>query len=415
MKEALAEIAGLHSTPCFVYFMDQVADRIASIRQAFDGLFGVSYAMKCNPHVAVLRWMKEHVDTLDISSGGELARGLAAGWEPERISFTGPAKRPVDLQQSVEHAIGEVIVEALGEARLLNDFAQQSGKIQRILLRIAPMKVPKGFGVNMAGKPCQFGIDEEDLDGALEEIRGLGNLKLVGFHIYSGTQCLKPNAIAENYEVFLEIFQRFSDSYDLVPDKLVFGSGIGIPYHDGNETVDLAPIAERIVPALRDFKAQDRFADAQLLLETGRFLMGEAGYYLIRVLNRKESRGAHICVCDGGMNHHLGACGHLGMVLHKPYRIRKISSDRPDGPEEAFDLFGPLCTSIDHLGRNVAFPGLDVGDILAVGCSGAYGATASPINFISHDLPKEVMVETVDGQHVIKEITAGGPAEIERG
>lgn len=405
MKDILATIAKDHGTPCFVYFMDQVHARIDSIRRAFDGLLGVSYAMKSNPHPEILKRMMSWVDTLDISSGGELATGIRVGWPAERISFTGPAKRPVDLEESVKHQIGEVIVESVNEARLVDDKARSAGKKQRILVRIAPKKVPKGFGVNMAGKPCQFGIDEEVLDAALVDIKALTHVRLCGFHIYSGTQCLKPDAIAENYEIFLEIFRRFSSAHDVAPEKLIFGSGIGIPYHDGDQSVVLDPIAQRIQPQLAELKREPRFAAAQLLLETGRYLVGEAGIYLTRVLNRKLSRGSHICVFDGGMNHHLGACGHLGMVLHRNYQMFKVGSDRPDAPEQAFDLFGPLCTSIDTLGRGVKFPGLDVGDVIGVRCSGAYGVTASPVFFISHDPPKEIMVETKDGRTAIEDIS----------
>src|SRR5262249_31735370 len=214
------------------------------------------------------------------------------------------------------------------------------------------------------------------LGPALEEIKRLPHLRLAGFHIYSGTQCLKTDALAENYEIFLDIFRRFSEAHDVTPEKLIFGSGIGIPYHDGDHSVDLAPVAERINPQLAALQREPRFAGARLLLETGRYLVGEAGSYLTRGGNRKASRGAHLCTFDGGMNHHRGAAGHLGMVLHRPYRMLKVSSDRPDGPEQAYDLFGPLCTSIDHLGRGVKFPGLDVGDVIGVGCSGAYGVTA---------------------------------------
>src|SRR5262249_11787199 len=153
-------------------------------------------------------------------------------------------------------------------------------------------------------------------------------------------------------------------------------------------------------------KAQPRFARAALLLETGRYLIGEAGIYLTRVVNHKLSRGAHICTCDGGMNHHLGACGHLGMVLHRNYQIFKVSPDRPDPSEQPHPLVGPLCTSIDTLGRGVKLPGLDVGDVLGVRCSGAYGVTASPLNFISHPPPGEVLVETRDGRAVVEDVSA---------
>ena len=394
-RKLLGEIASRHGTPTFVYFMDDAEARVAALRQAFHGMLGVSYAVKCNPHPEVVSRLARWVDTLDVSSGGELRLALSLAYPPDRISFTGPAKSHADLALSVAHSIGEVVVESVREARELSHIAQAAGKVQRILVRIAPSRVPRGFGVNMAGRPCQFGIDEEDAREAVASILDLPALELVGFHIYSGTQCLKPDAIAENYGLFMEIFRDLCQAHDLTPRKLVLGSGFGIPYHDQDRPVDAKAVAELALPALRAFRAEARFRDTEMLLETGRYLIGEAGIYLTRVVNRKRSRGSEIATFDGGMNHHLGACGHLGMALHRNYRLFKVSSHdgSADGPPCAFDLYGPLCTTIDVLGRGVMLPELQVGDVIGIHCSGAYGVTASPAHFISHDLPVEVIVE----------------------
>lgn len=394
-RQLLGEIASRHGTPTFVYFMDDAEARVAALRKAFQGLFGVSYAMKCNPHPEVVSRIARWVDTLDVSSGGELRVALSLDYPAHKISFTGPAKSRADLQLSVAREIGEVVVESVREARELSQIASAAGKVQRILVRIAPRRVPKGFGVNMAGRPCQFGIDEEDAREAVACIMDLPALDLAGFHIYSGTQCLKPEAIAENYGLFIEIFRELCRVHDIRPKKLVFGSGFGIPYHDQDQPVDAHEVAGHALPALRAFRAEERFGDTELLLETGRYLMGEAGIYLTRVVNRKRSRGAEIATFDGGMNHHLGACGHLGMALHRNYRLFKVSSptEAHDGPPCAFDLYGPLCTTIDVLGRGVMLPELQIGDVIGIHCSGAYGVTASPAHFISHDLPVEIIVE----------------------
>jgi len=390
--ELLAEIAARHGTPTFVYFMDEVKQRIERVRSTFQGLFRVSYAMKCNPNPMVLTRIKGWVDTLDVSSRGELARGLAAGFDPKLISFTGPAKQRLCLEQSVAAGIGEVVVESLREARTLSEIAVSRGVVQPVLVRIAPRQVPKGFGVNMAGRPCQFGVDEEDLDGVLTEMRSLPGISIEGFHIYSGTQSLKATAIAENYAIFVELFRRASETHDITPRKLIFGSGLGVRYHEGDEPVDLDQVAALTIPVLRALKAEARFARAELVLETGRYLIGEAGVYLTRVVNRKRSRGTEIATFDGGMHHHLGACGHLGMVIHRPYRMFKLGA--ASQPEQSYDLYGPLCTTIDVLGRGVKLPGLEVDDVLAIESSGAYGASASPAGFISHPEACEVLVES---------------------
>ena len=396
--EVLRDIARDFGTPCYVYFWDAIRKQIERIRSAFGHRFAINYAVKSNPHLGLLRRMHEVVDALDVSSAGEVSRGLEAGWDAARLSFTGPGKTPAELRASVDAGVGEVVVESLDEAELLNRIAGQACRRQRILVRITPHRVPRGFGLNMSGKPTQFGIDEEEIDPAVTVIQSLAHLELCGFHIFSGTQCLDAQAIVENYQIFSETFRRVCSTHGLRPRKLIFGSGLGIPYFDGDVPLDLAAVAEKTNRAVDELRSAAAFADTALVLETGRFLVGEAGVYLTGVIRKKRSRGIDICICDGGMNHHLAAAGHLGSVVHRNYRMFKVTAEAPDGPEQAYTIVGPLCTTIDTLGRQVKFPGLEAGDVIAIRSSGAYGASASPIHFISHDAPRELIVETVHGK-----------------
>lgn len=379
-------------TPCFVLLMDEVDRRVDELDAAFGGRFGLSYAVKANPNPALLSRLAERIPHLDISSAGELRRGIAAGWQPQRISFTGPGKTDSELQAAVESEVGEVIVESLHEAQRLDSFAAAAGRRQRVLIRIAPHTLPPGFGAQMAGRPSIFGVDEEVLDDMLAQLTDLQHLQLVGFHVFAGAQCLNAEAIAQSYVDYMRIFRHACEVARVQPEKLVFGSGLGIPYHDHEQDLDLTAIAQVVIPELDRLRAE--FPDTTFLLELGRFLVGQAGFYLARVITKKDSRGATFCLLDGGMNHNLAACGLLGMVIPRNYRFFKLASDTPDGPEQTFQLVGPLCTSLDTLGRNVALPGLEVGDVVAMGGAGAYGATASPVHFISHALPTEVLVET---------------------
>jgi diaminopimelate decarboxylase len=385
-------------TPCYVYFMDDVRERVERVRSAFGGRFRISFAVKSNPNPAILRRLRGVVDALDVSSAGEVLRAVDAGWDPARLSFTGPGKTHAELQAAVAGRVGEIIVESLDEAELLSAVARAAGRKQRVIIRIAPSRVPRGFGLNMSGKPTPFGIDEEAIDSAVGTIRELPHLELCGFHMYSGTQCLDAGAIAENYAIFIEIFRRVCYRHGVQPARLIFGSGIGIPYYDNEGPVDLAAVAERTNPALDALKSDSTFRAADLVLETGRYLIGEAGIYMMRVIRKKRSRGVDICICDGGMHHHLGAAGHLGTLIQRNYQMFKITGDEnEDGTEQAYNLVGPLCTTIDTLGRQVKFTALDTDDLIGIRCSGAYGVTASPIHFISHSPPREIIVDSAGG------------------
>jgi diaminopimelate decarboxylase len=409
LTPVLRAIARDFGTPCYVYFMDEVRGRVEHVRSLFGNRFQISYAVKSNPNPGVLRRLRAVVDGLDVSSSGEVVRAIQAGWKPERISFTGPGKTAAELETAVAVGVGDIIVESVAEAELLNRIVQLAGKKQRIIARIAPTRVPKGFGLNMSGKPSPFGIDEEDIEPALQALKAMSCLDLRGLHIYSGTQCLNAEAIIENYRIFIAIFRHVCYRFALRPDKLIFGSGIGIPYYESDHPVDLEMVAKETNAAVDGLLGEHLFSGTQLVLEMGRYLIGEAGVYVTQVVRKKHSRGVDICICDGGMNHHLGAAGHLGTLIQRNYRMMKITAGH-EGPEQTYTLVGPLCTTIDTLGRQVKFSGLEAGDLVAIRSSGAYGVTASPIHFISHEPPKEIIVESDGSQQLIENSSPFGNA-----
>ncbi|MFT7224220.1 MAG: diaminopimelate decarboxylase [Cellvibrionaceae bacterium] len=391
LDKSLLQASNQFGTPTFVYFTSVIQQRSRQLRHHFDKRFSLSYAVKSNPNPRLLSWMRSQVDLLDVSSIGEFRLALDAGWHPQKLSFTGPGKRDFEIKEAILGGIGELVIESVHQAVVANAIACELGVIQKILIRIAPSRVPKGFGDQMAGRPVAFGIDFEDVHQAMPGILALANLKVTGLHIYSGTQCLNAGAICENYRNFVAIFRDLSETYDLAPDKLVFGSGLGIPYHQGDSALDLEQVADGIVGELDTLRWISRFQNTELVLELGRYLVGEAGYFLTRVISIKHSRGTRIGICDGGINHHLPASGHFGMVIHRNYLMHKVGDY--SNLTEKIDLVGPLCTSIDCLARNVDLPSVNAGDCIALHSSGAYGLTASPLHFIGHREPSEVMVE----------------------
>ncbi len=402
-RQRLQSLAETLETPCYVYFIEEARANARRLRDAFGGAFEISYAVKANPAHGLLAGLKGHVEALDVSSGGELARALRAQWSPSAISFTGPGKRDRELKAAIDAGIGEVVIESPEEAKQLSELAVAGGHRQRVLVRIAPTRVPPGFGDTMSGKPCAFGIDEEELPEFLRFLSTLPHLDLVGFHAYSGTQCLREDSIVENWKTFADLFKAASAFAGIEPQRLVFGSGIGIPYHDNQSPIELPKVATAAAPMVAELRAA--FPKAALVLETGRYVVGDAGILLTRVLRTKQSRGVRIGICDSGLHHHLAAAGLFGMLMRRNYRMANISAPEGTSEEGAFQLSGPLCTSIDLLARNASFPRLDAGDVIAIEMSGAYGPSASPSNFISHPLAREWIVEggrtydAVDVQH----------------
>jgi len=387
--DLLREAADRFGTPLFVYFLDDIAARAQQIKEGFGGRFALSYAVKSNPNPHLLEWLSSRIEFLDISSHGEFLLGSRGGWQANRMSFTGPGKRAFEVEDTLSKGLGELILESPREAALANEVAGKIGRKQDVLVRLAPAVVPKGFGDNMAGRPCAFGIDVEDVERDLPPILALPNLNVVGFHIYSGTQCLRADAIRQNYQIFMETFATVCEAHDVTPEKLTFGSGLGIPYHDSDKPLEFDKVTSGVNEDLDAFKARPRFRSSTLILELGRYLVGEAGFFATRVVSTKHSRGADIAICDGGMNNHLPASGNFGMVVPRNYSMHRVGGGESKAP---VNLVGPLCTSIDRLGRGVELPRLDEGDLVAVHNSGAYGPSASPLHFISHPMPREVIV-----------------------
>ncbi|MCV2869494.1 type III PLP-dependent enzyme [Defluviimonas sp. WL0002] len=398
---ALARVASDFGTPAYVYFTDKIEQRIADLRAAFGGRFALSYAAKSNPNPELLRWLSSRIENLDISSIGEMRLGLRAGWEPERMSFTGPGKRDAELAEAIGNGVGELIVESVDEAIRADRIAAEAGSVQRIMVRIAPDRVPKGFGDQMAGRPSAFGVDYEAIHEELPKILALRNLRLIGLHIYAGTQCLVPEAICENYRIFMSIFSDVCERHDIWPEKLVFGSGLGVPYFENDAPIDLKAAALGIRKEIDAFCALPRFAKTDLALELGRYLVGEAGYFLTGITTIKESRGTRFGICDGGMNNHLPASGNFGMVIHRNYRMHRVGGGEP---ARKVNLVGPLCTPLDRIGVGVQLPEIAIGDVIAVHNSGAYGLTASPVYFISHELPREILMEGGQARDVTRQL-----------
>jgi diaminopimelate decarboxylase len=345
------------------------------------------YAMKANPLPAVVRHMVQLVDGIDVASALELQTALEAGANPTHISFAGPGKTPRELEQAV--AAGIVLnVESEREITRLAEIAQRTGKRPRVAVRVNPDFELKSSGMKMGGGPKQFGIDAEVVPQALAQIGRLP-LDFVGFHIFSGSQNLRPESIVEAQTKTVALAIRLAASAPAPVRLLNIGGGFGIPYFPGERTLDLQPIGANLRTLVDETTRSLR--EAQLVIELGRYLVGEAGLYVCRVLDRKVSRGHVFLITDGGLHHHLSASGNFGQILRKNYPV--LVGNRVRGAQrETVSVVGPLCTPLDLLADKMEMAKADVGDLIVVMQSGAYGYTASPLGFLSHPHPIELVL-----------------------
>lgn len=402
----ITRIVAEHGTPLFVYSAD-VLDRAWSLlRRTFPSRFAISYSVKANPNPAILAYFVARGCGLEVASAGELALARATDCPTGEILFAGPGKTEHELEEALAKGIGEIHVESLLEARRIGAIARRFGLRAPVALRVNPAADVQGGAIRMGGKPTAFGIDEEMLDEAIDAVCGDPAIEFRGLHLFTGTQILDHEVLLRQYARGVDLARRVATRLQRPLATLDFGGGLGIPYFSGESDLDMTALRDGLVRLTAELEGDRLLAGTRLLIEPGRFLVGEAGIYVARVNDLKISRGRTFLILDGGMNHHLAASGNLGQVIRRPFPMALLNKlDREaSGP---VDVVGPLCTPLDTLGREVRVADPEVGDLLGILQSGAYGLTASPVNFLSHPTPAEVLVD--DRQlHLIRARGAAG-------
>ncbi len=375
------------STPFYAYDRALLSGRVAFLRANMPSTLGLHYSIKANPMPALVQHMAALVDGLDVASAGELKVALDTGMQPERISFAGPGKRATELSQAI--AAGACVhIESFREIDAVARMGDALGVAPRLALRINPDFELKSSGMRMGGGAKPFGIDAEQAPAALRRIAALG-MDCPGLHIFSGSQSLKAEAIMEAQTRTFELAVRLAGEAGQRLRRLNLGGGFGIPYFPGEAALALAPIGAHLAEQM---EALARVSpDTCCAIELGRYLVGEAGVYVARVIERKVSRGQTFLVTDGGLHHHLAASGNFGQVIRKNYPV--VIGNRMDESErETVSVVGPLCTPLDLLAERMALPRAEEGDLVVLFQSGAYGLTASPAAFLSHPAALEVLV-----------------------
>ena len=383
-------IAEEYGTPLFVYDASVLEAKWSNLRRALPARVEIYYSVKANPTSAIVKTFLSLGCGLEIASGGELYQALAAGCPAERIVFAGPGKQDGEIREFLTAGGGEIHVESLNEARRLVAACDALGKEARVAVRINPSSEVQGGAMRMGGKPAPFGVDEEMMADVVRALQESPRVRVGGVHIFAGTQILDAAVLGAQYRKCIDLARSVAKMLKGPIETVDFGGGLGIPYFEGDQELDLEAYAKEVRDLLSGL-GDEIFASTRFLVEPGRYLAGDAGVYVARVLDVKSSRGKTFAVLDGGMNHHLAASGNLGQVIKRNFPVAVLN--RLEEPSRnAVDVVGPLCTPLDVLARSVELPGIRVGDLVGVFQSGAYGRSASPLGFLSHPAPPEVLV-----------------------
>lgn len=373
------------SVPAYLYDRNLIKQRVEMLQSELPNAVSLHFAMKANPMPEVVNLVAGMVDGLDVASAGELEIALKSGCSPKDISFAGPGKKEWELQAAISAGI-TINVESELELERIGKLSE-SGRA-RVALRVNPDFELKGSGMKMAGGAKPFGIDAEQIPTVLRRLRDLP-LEFVGFHIFSGAQNLRPESICEAQQKALVLAFELANHAPAEPEFINIGGGFGIPYFPGDKPLELTKISANLKTLCKDLDA--RYPQCELVLELGRYLVGEAGVYVCTVTDKKISRGQVFLVTDGGLHHHLSASGNFGQIIRKNYPVA-IANRIGQIDTEVASVVGPLCTPLDLLADKMELARAEVGDLVAVFQSGAYGYTASPHMFLSHPPPVEMLL-----------------------
>ncbi len=385
-----SRLAKEFGTPLFVYDQGIMRRQWERLRAVFPK-FEIYYSVKANPNLNILAFFLGQGAGLEIASAGELYLAREAGCPAGRILFAGPGKTAAELEVAIRQSVGEIHAESLLEVARIASIAVRLNCRIPVAIRVNPEADAQGGAMRMGGKPAPFGIDEEMLDAAIDYAVSQP-IDFRGIHLFTGTQILDAEVLLAQYRKGLEIGRRAAQKIGRPLHSLDYGGGLGVSYFQNEHALDMDRLGAGITELEARIQNDPSFAGTRFIIEPGRYLVAEAGVYLSRVVDVKVSRGKKFVILDGGMNHHLAASGNLGQTIKKNFPMA-IANKWRRSDDESVEVVGPLCTPLDTLGRSVQLPCPEPGDIFAIFQSGAYARTASPLGFLSHPSPPEVMVD----------------------
>ena len=381
------ELASRFGTPLYVYDLDVIDRQVESLRAVLPAVVDLAYAVKANPALAIVAHLGRLGLGADVASAGELATAIRAGIDPGRIVMTGPGKRDEELTAAVAAGIRAVTVESPGELARLERIAAGAGRRVPVLLRAAVTEGARLERVRLVGDDGagKFGMDARDLVATARHAAGSPHLELLGLHAFGASNVLDAAALVDHVAATARAAAQLARLAGTTVRLVDAGGGLGIPYEIHEESLDLVRLGSGIGAVVAGWPADPVLADARLLLEPGRFLVGPAGAYLARVVDRKTVEGSTVVVLDGGVHHVLRP-----VLVGQEHRVRPVSG-RPPGRLGPVTVAGPLCSGLDVFSQHAIIAAPEVGDLMAVLDVGAYGFTESMPYFLSHAIPAEVV------------------------
>lgn len=378
-------------TPLYIYDKQKIYTQIEKLYEAIPKGIDILYSLKANSNIHLIKTIYQKVYGVEASSQGEIYLALQAGVLAKDIIFVGPAKKELELEYAIEKKISMIVVDSFSELEKINRIACKHGMVAEVSLRINPQEVSSHSSIRMGGGAKQFGIDEEKIKQFCMDICVFRNVKVVGMHCYIGTQNLKYENLIFNFETALDVAKRLQKNLEQKLKFVDIGGGFGIPNHIEESELDLLNLKKEFEILFQ--KNREYFSDSCcFFVESGRFIVGPSGYFVCKIIDKKESRGKTFLIVDGGTN-----CGPTSYINGRFLRRNPIISFYGENLKKnrvVVDIVGPLCTSTDFLAQDIIFPvELNIGDYIIIENAGAYGYMAASKDFLSHFYPEEILLD----------------------
>ena len=380
-KKILNAIVDEVGTPFYVYDAYRIRENIKKIKDAFKETI-IHYSLKSNPCLGICRIISNAGIEAEIASPYEAEIAVKAGFLPANILYDGPGKTIENISNNLALGLKRFNIEAMTELERLKEITNGNTDDLTLCFRVNPLE-ESNAAEKMTGKPSRFGIDIEELPACLEKAAKDG-FKINGIHLYLGSQILSDEQLIANYRVGLNIISEHYDKF--YTDKkidYVFGGGFGIPYNDDDPEINPEYIAECFKELRFEYGLQDKITTR---FELGRYIIGNAGKYLAKIVDIKVSRGEKFITLDGGINHFMRYV--MTQAKHRIYSLNSTSIDM-----EPAEICGQTCTPYDVISIADMPKDIAIGDVIVLEDAGAYGWSMGIQNFLSFPTCAEVILD----------------------
>ncbi|MCK5719629.1 MAG: diaminopimelate decarboxylase [Thiomargarita sp.] len=382
-----------YGTPLYVYDLEIIKQQYQALKTAIPESVNIFYAIKANPNPSICQFMHSLGMGAEVASAGELYVALKTGFAGKSIIYNGPGKTDEDIEYAIQNKVHIINIESLDELHRLNTIAEQQQRLVKICVRINPILSITQAKMQTGGGSQKLGVDEEQIETIIKTAVQLDWIRLLGIHIYIGSQILDEKLLLKSIENTLFIAKRLANEFDLPMRCINFGGGLGVPYEDSEPKFNVKQFGKGLAYVIEKVAQLFDLSKTQFILEPGRFLVSDAGIFLTKVINVKHSREKQYAIIDGGINHAF-----LPIRMNKKYAT--VIANKMDLPaNHSITVGGPLCTSMDVFSNEVQLPEVEAGDIIGIFNSGAYGFSASLLYFLSAPMPAEVIIH--NGKHFL--------------